>query len=235
MQTLDGREIALSDDDVLALEARLDGTVIRPGDPGYDEARSVWNGMIDRRPALVVRCAGTPDVVEAVRFAREHELPVAVRGGGHGVAGHAVSDGAIVVDLSELRDVEVDPERRLVRAGGGSRLGDVDRATQEHGLAVPFGVVSQTGIAGLTLVRRHGLAPPRARADRRQPRRGRGRHRRRRASSGRRRTSTPSSSGRSAAAAATSASSPRSSTACTPSGRTWPSRSSSTPASAPSR
>jgi len=164
LQTLDGREIALADDDIAMLEARLDGLVIRPGDQGYDEARSVWNGMIDRRPALVVRVAGTPDVVEAVRFARKHELPVAVRGGGHQVAGHAVSDGAIVVDLSDLRDVDVDPERRIVRAGGGSRLGDVDGATQEHGLAVPFGVVSQTGIAGLTLSggmgwlrRAHGL------------------------------------------------------------------------------
>ena len=164
LQTLDGREIAIADDDIAMLEARLDGLVIRPGDQGYDAARSVWNGMIDRRPALVVRVAGTPDVVEAVRFAREHELPVAVRGGGHHVAGHAVSDGAIVVDLSDLRDVDVDPERRIVRAGGGSRLGDVDRATQEHGLAVPFGVVSQTGIAGLTLSggmgwlrRAHGL------------------------------------------------------------------------------
>jgi FAD/FMN-containing dehydrogenase len=164
LHTLDGREIALTDDDIAVLEARLDGLVIRPGDTGYDEARSVWNGMIDRRPALVVRCAGTPDVVEAVRFAREHALPVAVRGGGHGVAGHAVGDGAIVVDLAQLRDVKVDVARRLVRAGGGSRLGDVDRATQEHGLAVPFGVVSQTGIAGLTLSggmgwlrRAHGL------------------------------------------------------------------------------
>jgi hypothetical protein len=121
--------------------------------------------MIDRRPDLVARCAGTTDVVEAVNFAREHGLLVAVRGGGHNVAGHATSDGGIVIDLSPMRDVEVEAERRVVRAGGGALWGDVDAATQVYGLAAPGGLVSDTGIAGLTLGgglgwlrRKHGLS-----------------------------------------------------------------------------
>ena len=165
LQTLDGREVALDDAGIGRLESRLRRRLVRAGDPAADAVRRVWNGMIDRTPALVVQCAGVADVVEAVRFAAEHELPVAVRGGGHGVAGHAVADGALVIDLASMRSVEVDPEQMRVRADGGCRLEDVDRATQADGLATPLGVVSQTGIAGLTLSggmgwlrRAHGLS-----------------------------------------------------------------------------
>lgn len=147
------------------LARTLGGELIRPGDPGYEESRAIWNGMIDRRPALIVRCINAADVATAVGFARRHQLPLAVRGGGHGVAGHAVADAGLVIDLSAMRTVEVDPEARTVRVGGGCTLADVDRATQEHGLATPLGVVSETGVAGLTLSggmgwlrRKHGLS-----------------------------------------------------------------------------
>ncbi|MCF6523539.1 FAD-binding oxidoreductase [Streptomyces sp. JJ36] len=130
---------------------RLHGRLVQPGDREYERVRTVWNGLIDRRPALVARCRDESDVAEAVAFARDTGLAPAVRGGGHGVAGHAVSDGGLVVDLSEMREVGTDPARATVRAQGGCTLGDVDAATQRHGLAVPLGVVSETGIAGLTL------------------------------------------------------------------------------------
>ena len=133
------------------LRQRVRGEVIAEGDAGYDEARQVWNGVIDRRPALVVRCTGNADVIASIAFAREHGLPVSVRGGGHNVAGTAVADGAVVLDLGPMRNVSVDLDRMTVRAGGGARLGDVDHETQAFGLATPFGVVSRTGIAGLTL------------------------------------------------------------------------------------
>jgi FAD/FMN-containing dehydrogenase len=134
-----------------ALSEQIRGDVIGAADAPYDEARRVWNGVIDRRPALVVRCSGNADVIAAVAFAREHGLPVAVRGGGHNVAGTAVAEGGVVLDLGALRNVFVDVDRMTVRAGGGARLGDVDHETQAFGLATPFGVVSRTGIAGLTL------------------------------------------------------------------------------------
>lgn len=134
-----------------ALRVQVHGDVVQPGDPGYDDARAVWNGMIDRRPAVIVRCSDADDVIAALAYARDHAIPLAVRGGGHNVAGSAVCDGGLVVDLSPMRDVEVDAARRRVRAQGGATIGDVDRATQEHGLAVPLGLVSETGIAGLTL------------------------------------------------------------------------------------
>jgi FAD/FMN-containing dehydrogenase len=140
--------------DVSAIEAfghRLAGKLIRPGDVEYDEARAVWNGMIDRYPELIARCATVDDVVTAVYFARTHGLVVAVRGGGHNVAGHGTIDGGLVIDLSPLNDVQVDPEARRVRAGGGATIGDLDQATQAYGLATPMGVVTATGIAGLTL------------------------------------------------------------------------------------
>lgn len=141
----------VTDEQITALAAGLRGRAIVPGDAGYDDARRVWNGMIDRRPRVIVRCAGVADVVAAVRFAREHELLVAVRGGGHNVAGTAVADDAVVIDLSPMRGVRVDAERRTVWAQGGCTWGDLDRETQPFGLAVPGGVVSETGIAGLTL------------------------------------------------------------------------------------
>jgi FAD/FMN-containing dehydrogenase len=147
------------------LAARLRGEVIRPEDPGYDGARAVWNGMIDRRPALVARCADAGDVAAAVGFARDRALALAVRGGGHGVAGHAVCDDGLVIDLSAMTAIEVDADARTARAQGGCTLGDLDRETQRHGLATPLGVVTKTGIAGLTLSggmgwlrRKHGLS-----------------------------------------------------------------------------
>jgi FAD/FMN-containing dehydrogenase len=138
-------------EDTAALAARLRGRVVTPASRDYDAMRRVWNGLIDRRPHLIVMCAGVADVVAAVEFAREHELRVSVRGGGHNVAGTAIADGGIVIDLSLMRGVRVDPERRTVWAQGGCTWGDVDRETQPFGLAVPGGVVSETGIAGLTL------------------------------------------------------------------------------------
>ena len=147
------------------LASRIAGRLLRSGDPGYEPARLIWNGMIDRRPALIARCVCAEDVVEAVNFARENDVLVAVRGGGHGVAGLAVCDGGLVIDLSEMNGVDVDSERGRVRAEGGCTLGDVDRATQRHGLATSLGVVTRTGIAGLTLSggmgwlrRKHGLS-----------------------------------------------------------------------------
>jgi FAD/FMN-containing dehydrogenase len=129
----------------------LRGGVLQPGDEGYDEARLVWNGLIDRRPALIVQCTGAADVVDAVNFAREQGLLLSVRAGGHNVAGNAVNDGGLVIDLSGMNGVHVDPSTQTVRVEGGATWGDVDRETQLFALAVPAGVVSTTGVAGLTL------------------------------------------------------------------------------------
>jgi hypothetical protein len=133
------------------LGARLRGRLIRPGDDDYDAVRAVFNGMIDRRPAAVVQCGDRDDVVRGIAFAREHDLVLSVRGGGHSVAGNAVCDGGIMLDLSTLKQLQVDKDRRTARAGAGLTLGELDRGTQEYGLATPLGVVSVTGIAGLTL------------------------------------------------------------------------------------
>ncbi len=133
------------------LANNFQGELIYPGDANYDEARAIWNGMIDRRPALIARCVTVYDVQASVNYARQTGMPLSVRGGGHNVAGHAVNDGGIVIDLSLMRSVSVDEARRLVYAGGGATIADVDQATQAFGLAVPLGVVSETGIAGLTL------------------------------------------------------------------------------------
>ena len=161
-------EKALADlpgDAVRSFESEFSGDVVLPAHPEYERDRQVWNGMIDRYPAIVARCSGVADVVAAVDFAREHDLPLAVRGGGHNVAGTAVCDGGIVVDLAEMNGVRVGPGERTVHVEGGATLGDVDLETQRVGLATPLGVVSETGVAGLTLnggyghlTREHGLA-----------------------------------------------------------------------------
>ncbi len=127
------------------------GEILQPADAEYDKVRRVWNGNIDRRPALIARCADTADVVRAVRFARERELPASVRGGGHAVAGHAVCDGGLLIDLSAMTGVRVDAEARTARAQGGCLQHQLDRETQAFGLAVTGGIVSHTGIGGLTL------------------------------------------------------------------------------------
>ncbi|GGX59115.1 FAD-binding oxidoreductase [Streptomyces minutiscleroticus] len=133
------------------LGSSLRGEVIGRGHPGYDEARAVWNGLIDRRPALIARCSGTADVVEAVRAARTHRPLVSIRGGGHQVAGSAVCDEGLVIDLSRTKGVHVDPAARTARAQAGVTWGELDRETQVHGLVAPGGEISVTGIAGLTL------------------------------------------------------------------------------------
>jgi FAD/FMN-containing dehydrogenase len=147
------------------LGASLNGRLIGPGDPDYENARLIHNGMIDRRPALIARCASVSDVVQSVRFARHHGLPVSVLGGGHGVPGFAVCDGGLMIDLSGMKGVEVRPEDRLAQAEGGATWGDFDSATQQAGLATTGGVDRTTGIGGLTLaggygflMRKYGLA-----------------------------------------------------------------------------
>ena len=127
------------------------GKIILPNNAEYDEARKIWNGMIDKRPAIIARCAGTEDVVRVVNFARDNKVLLAVRGAGHHIAGNSLCDGGIVADLSGLRTVTVDPARRRAVAEGGATLGDFDAATQAHGLATPVGINSTTGIGGLTL------------------------------------------------------------------------------------
>ena len=152
-----------SSTDLELLRGSLRGPVIGPDDEGYDAVRAIWNGAIDRRPACVARCTGVADVVAAVRFARERGLLVAVRSGGHGVGGHALCDGGLVIDLSPMKGIRVDPAARTARAEAGVLWGELDRETQLHGLATVGGIVTHTGIAGLTLgggigwlMRKHG-------------------------------------------------------------------------------
>lgn len=148
-----------------ALRIGLSGMLLTPGDPGYEEVRRVHNGMIDKRPAVIARCLGVADLVEAVNFGRENRLDIAVRGGGHNVAGNAVCDGGLMIDLSLMKGIHVNPRARTARAQGGVTWGEFNRETQVHGLATTGGVVSTTGIAGLTLgggigwlMAKHGLA-----------------------------------------------------------------------------
>ena len=142
---------APSDEALSQLRSRLAGALVLPGDPTYDEARRVFNAMIDRYPAAIAQCAGAADVVAAVNFAREHDVLVAVRGGGHNVAGQSVCDGGLVIDLGPMKGIEVDAERRVVTAEAGLRLGELIPALERHGFVTPTGTVSNTGLAGLTL------------------------------------------------------------------------------------
>jgi FAD/FMN-containing dehydrogenase len=151
--------------DIQPLESAFRGELFRPGDAGYDQARRIWNGSIDRHPAVIARCSGIADIVSAVSFAREKSLLTAIRGGGHNVAGRALCDDGIVIDLSRMKSVHVDAANRTVRVQGGAMLADLDRETHAFGLAVPSGVVSKTGIAGLTLgggvgwlIRKYGMS-----------------------------------------------------------------------------
>ena len=162
--TKDGAEILLRASDVEDFRAGLRGPLLLPGNAGYDDARRIWNGAFDRRPALIARCAGAADVIRAVQFAKAHDLLVAVRGGGHSLSGQSVCDGGLMIDLSRMRRIRVDPVARRARAEPGVLLGELDRETQAFGLATPAGTVSHTGIAGLTLgggfgriARKHGL------------------------------------------------------------------------------
>lgn len=151
MAHLKGGQTAVAIADLTALATQIRGALVQPGDANYDEARRLWNGMFDKRPAAIAQCSGVADVIDVVRFARDRDLLVAVRGGAHNVAGLASYDGGFVVDLSHMRAVHVDPVAKTVRVEAGAQLGDIDRETQAFGLAVPTGVVSETGIAGLTL------------------------------------------------------------------------------------
>lgn len=148
---VDHSAFQLDERHVQALRDKLRGPLLTPGDEGYDGARQVWNGMIDRHPALIARCAGTADVIDCVRFARQHALELSVRGGAHNVAGLAVTEGGLMLDLSLLRGAHVESSERRVRVQPGATWGDVDRETQAFGLVVPGGIVSTTGVAGFTL------------------------------------------------------------------------------------
>jgi FAD/FMN-containing dehydrogenase len=155
----------LSDEQLTALQQGLRGRLAVPGSEDYEQARTIWNAMIDRRPSLAVRCAGAADVIRTVRFARENDLLLAVRGGGHNIAGNAVCEGGLQMDLSLMKSVRVDPVRRTARVEPGVTLGEFDKEAQAFGLATPLGINSTTGVAGLTLgggfgwlSRRHGLS-----------------------------------------------------------------------------
>jgi len=150
-KTLDGSEIDLKPEGIDGLRSRLKGQLLLSSDDGYENSRTVWNAMIDRRPALVVRPLGSADVIAAIQFAREYNLLTSIKGGGHNIAGLAAADGALMLDMSLMRSVWVDPQGKIAHAQAGALLGDLDRETQLHGLAAVLGFISLTGIAGLTL------------------------------------------------------------------------------------
>jgi FAD/FMN-containing dehydrogenase len=151
VRTLEGSAKSIPQDTVAALGGKLRGTVALPGDDGYDAARTIWNAMVDRRPGLVVRCMGTADVINAVKLARDERLLVAVRSGGHNIAGNAVSEGGLLIDLSLMRSVRIDPISRTARVEPGATLADFDKEAQAFALATPLGINSTTGVGGLTL------------------------------------------------------------------------------------
>jgi hypothetical protein len=160
-----GQRIELGRDALDELGTSFRGELVLPGDPTYDEHRKVWNGSIDRRPALIARCTGVADVIAAVRFARQTEMLLAVRGGGHSFPGHSVCDGGILIDMGPMRGIRVDPKARTARVQAGALWGELDRETQAFGLATTGGIVTHTGVAGLTLGggigwlhRKHGLS-----------------------------------------------------------------------------
>jgi len=164
IRTLSGDTLRIGEEQIASLRQCLRGELCLPGDPGYDEARVLWNAMIDRRPGMVMRCVGTADVIQAVNFAREHQLLLAVRGGGHNIAGNACCDAGLMIDLSAMRSVQVDPVGRTALVEPGATLADFDKEAQAFGLATPVGINSTTGVGGLTLgggfgwiSRRYGL------------------------------------------------------------------------------
>jgi FAD/FMN-containing dehydrogenase len=150
-KTTEGREVELEQKMLDSLKTRLRGPVFIPGDAGYEESRTLWNAMIDRKPAVVARCSGMADVIACVQFARENDILLCIKGGGHNIAGLATADGALMLDMSLMRGVWVDAQKKVAHAQAGCLLGDLDRETQVHGLAAILGFVSLTGIAGLTL------------------------------------------------------------------------------------
>lgn len=150
VKTMKGTEIDLNQDKLDGLKLSLQGPVLIAGDNDYEESRTVWNSMINRHPAMVVRCLGVADVITSVRFAREHDLLLCIKGGGHNIAGLATTDGAMMLDMSLMHGVWVDKQKQIAHAQVGCLLGDVDRETQVHGLAAVLGFVSRTGITGLT-------------------------------------------------------------------------------------
>jgi FAD/FMN-containing dehydrogenase len=162
--TISGSTVSVDEAHIADFHRRFEGEIIGPNNDGYDETRAIWNAMIDKRPALIARCTSSEDVVTAVNFARNHQLLVSVRGSGHNVAGNAVCEGGLMIDMSLMKDISVDPDKCTATAQAGVVFGELDQATQPYGLAAPSGIVSETGIAGLTLgggfgwlTRKHGF------------------------------------------------------------------------------
>jgi FAD/FMN-containing dehydrogenase len=165
MKTREGQQISLNEETVNLLKNQLRGSLLTKDHPDYETSRKVWNGSIDKKPALIICCRGTADVMTAVNFVRDRNLLFSVRAGGHNVSGSAIVDNGVVIDISQMREVQVDPENRIARVSAGARLGDLDHETIPFGLVAPTGVVSETGVAGLTLhggagwlMRKHGLS-----------------------------------------------------------------------------
>jgi FAD/FMN-containing dehydrogenase len=152
LKTLNGKETSVGTEAIETLAASLRGGVFTDGDVEHDEARTIWNAMVDRKPGLVVRAMGASDVRNVVNFACDNNILVAIRSGGHQIAGHAVAEGALLLDLSQMCSVRVDPNMKTARVEPGASLGDVDKETQSHALALPMGINTTTGIAGLTLI-----------------------------------------------------------------------------------